>query len=345
LDRRQADGRNCPPYETKTRGHRVNRWFRNIRLRRRARDVFPPSLLCGRSIAEERFRDALGRARSWYREILETSPSPKGFVHPEWEENIREVERYFLERFEMAFLGHPRINGTMVFTDRAAHAAEWSFLETWRPGDTLRNYLAGGMNDGFLEGKLRHAALINSTHHLYHLARFEKFLGEPIDGIGTVVEFGGGYGNLARIFRNVGHLSRYTIIDLPLFCCIQYVFLSTLFGPEAVRLVAKAGEKIIGGTINLVPIPFLEDVHMEGELFVSTWALSESPAAAYDHIRERDWCGARKILLGFNDGWKPWNADELVEALRKKFRRVVTEPLPFLPGNQYLMAMERSRAG
>jgi hypothetical protein len=307
--------------------------------------MFPPSHQCDRRLAEERFHQALDRARETYLRIREGFPPPDGFVHSQWEQNIRDVEIYFLEGFDTAFLRHPRIEGTMVFTDPDAHGAEWPFVEAWRPADSLRRYLGSGLNERFLEGKLLTATLINSVHHLYHLARFESFRGEAIESVRSVVEFGGGYGNLARLFRNLGDVSTYSVIDLPLFSCIQYVYLATVFGPETVRLVAEPGTEPSEGTIHLLPIPFLKSVLPEGELFVSTWALSESPAEAYEHVLRRDWFGAREILLAFHDGWKPWGTEEFVDRLRKRFLRVVTEPIPFLPGNHYLHAAGKSLPG
>ena len=314
------------------------RRIRDLRLRFRGHAMFPPLLICDRKTAERRFRDALARARASYLEIRDSFPLPKGFVHPAWEENIREVESYFLDHFDMTFLNHPRINGTMVFTDRSAHSAEWSFLKTWRPADTLRQCLAGGMNAPFLAGRQRTATLINSAHHLYHIAQFETFRRETVEGIGTVVEFGGGYGNLARIFRNLGHAGGYVIIDLPLFCCIQYVYLATLFGSDAVRILSGPGEGVFDDAIRLVPISILERIRLEGDLFISTWALSESPSAAYDLTLRRNWYGAREILLGFHEAWKPWDMDELVGSLKTRFGRVAVEPIPFLPGSYYLFA-------
>jgi hypothetical protein len=255
------------------------------------------------------------------------------------------VESYFLERFDMSFMAHPRIDGTMVFTDGAAHEAEWPFVEAWRSPDTVRKYIGNGLNDHFLAGKFGAATLINSAHQLYHLARFEQFRGERIEQVRSVVEFGGGYGNLARIFRSFEGLSRYSILDLPLFSCIQYVFLSTVLGPEGVRLVCEPGTPEADGIVDLVPINLLPYLHRDGELFVSTWALSESPPAAYNLVRERGWFGAREILLAFHDKWKPWTTEELLGGLRNRFGRVETVPLPFLPGSQYLRATGRVATG
>jgi hypothetical protein len=316
-----------------------------MRIRGRAREVFRPPLPCDPRLAENRFREALDTARASYRRIVRSAPSPPGFVHSQWEENIREVESYFLDRFDMSFMAHPRVDGTMVFTNGAAHEAEWPVVEAWRSPDTVRRYLGIGMNDHFLAGKLGTATLINSAHQLYHLARFERFRGERIEQVRSVVEFGGGYGNLARLCRNFEGLSRYTIVDLPLFSCIQYVFLSTVLGPECVRLVTEAGTAAAEGSVDLVPINLLPDLRRDGELFVSTWALSESPPAAYDLVRERDWFGAREILLAFHEEWKPWNTEVMIEGLRKRLGRVETVPIPFLPGSHYLQATGRNASG
>jgi hypothetical protein len=233
----------------------------------------------------------------------------------------------------------------MVFTDLAVHEAEWPFVEVWRSPDSVRKYLRNGLNDRFLGGKLGTATLINSTHQLYHLARLERFRGERIERVGSVVEFGGGYGNLARLFRSFEGLSRYTIVDLPLFSCIQYVFLSTVLGPERVRLVTEAHTPAAEGIVDLVPINLLPDLRRDGELFVSTWALSESPPAAYDLVRGRDWFGAREVLLAFHEGWTPWSTEEMLVEMRRRFGRVETVPLPFLPGSHYLQATGRIAPG
>ncbi|HEX8043419.1 hypothetical protein [Candidatus Deferrimicrobium sp.] len=320
-------------------------WFRNMRIRRRMHEVFRLPLPCDPRLAENRFSEARETARALYRRIVQAAPTPPGFVHPQWEENIREVESYFLERFDMSFMAYPRINSTMVFTKHAAHEAEWPSVEAWRSPDTVQKYLRNGLNDHFLTGKIGIGTLINSTHQLYHLACFERFRGEQIEQVRSVVEFGGGYGNLARLFRCFEGLSRYAIVDLPLFSCIQYVFLSTVLGPGGVRLVTEPRTPSADGIVDLVPINLLTDLPRDGELFVSTWALSECLPAAYDLVRERDWFGAREILLAFHDGWKPWSTEEMIGGLRERFGRVETVPLHFLPGNHYLQATGRIAPG
>jgi hypothetical protein len=156
-----------------------------------------------------------------------------------------------------------------------------------------------------------------------------------------VVEFGGGYGNLARVFCNLGSLTRYAILDLPLFSCIQYVYLATVFGPDRIRLMDGTREDAGERKIRLVPLPLLEDTLVEGDLFISTWALSESAKQAYSHVKNREWFGSRNILLAYNDQWKPWEGEELKKDLERQGYRITVEPISFLPGNQYAFAMKK----
>jgi hypothetical protein len=112
-----------------------------------------------------------------------------------------------------------------------------------------------------------------------------------------------------------------------------------------VRLVTEPRTPAADGIVDLVPINLLPDLPRDGELFVSTWALSETPLAAYNLVRERDWFGARELLLAFHEEWKPWSTEEMIGELRERFGRVDTVPLHFLPGNHYLQATGRIARG
>jgi hypothetical protein len=263
------------------------------------------------------------------------------FVDPAWSKNIHAVEDYFLKDFDLSFLDHPVINGSMVFTNREAHAKQWAYLEQWRNPGVLKKWIGEGARTHLPGARQMLSTAINSAHQLYHLARYERSTGWSIGDAKTVVEFGGGYGNLARVFCNLGNLTRYAILDLPLFSCIQYVYLSTLFGTDHVRLMDGAGEGIEERKIQLIPLPFLDRLVVEGDLFLSTWALSESTKQAYSYVKSRNWFGSKNILLAYNDKWKPWDDEELKEDLERRGYEVTMEPISFLPGNHYVFSMKR----
>jgi len=315
-------------------------WVGKAILSRRAKKFFPDSPPPEREAARARFRDALQTARAAY-ERMRDDATHADFVHPDWARNIRDVETYFLEDFDLSFLDNPVINGTMVFTNRQAHAAQWARLERWRNAEAIRKYIGGGASAHLSGTRRKLSTAINSVHHLYHLSRYEQTTGRAIEKARRVVEFGGGYGNLARIFLNFGHIARYAILDLPLFSCIQYVYLCTAFGPNRVRLENGTREGAGEETVSLVPLPFLDRSVVEGDLFVSTWALSESTRQAYSYVKSRRWFGAESMLLAFNEKWKPWDDAELREELEGLGHELVVEPVAFLPGNHYVFSLKR----
>ena len=53
------------------------------------------------------------------------------------------------------------------------------------------------------------------------------------------------------------------------------------------------------GRINLLPVSLLHRHWLAPDLFLSTWALSESSRHAQEHVVQRGWFGARRLLLGY----------------------------------------------
>lgn len=67
----------------------------------------------------------------------------------------------------------------------------------------------------------------NQIHHAYHLAQFERHTGLQIENMDMIIEFGGGYGNMARMAYRVGFKGKYLIYDLPEFYALQKFFLKS----------------------------------------------------------------------------------------------------------------------
>jgi len=229
------------------------------------------------------------------------------------------------------------INGTMVFTDPEAHKLELKSIADAFDRELVQKLIASGLNSTFLSGKSRRSTLINSIHHLHHLMRFEQVTGKKVSSFGSVVEFGGGYGNMGRIMNNFGSCKNYSIIDLLLFSCIQFVFLGTVAGSEQVTFDGNNGSE--NAKFLLHPL-FRADkpTTLRGELFISTWALSESTRAAYEWVVANDWFGANSLLLAYNEHWKPWSGNELSESLSDTGWHISQEAIPFLPESYYLFA-------
>jgi hypothetical protein len=250
-------------------------------------------------------------------------------------DNHEKLDRYFNHEMDEAFLTHKVINGTMVFTNKNAYAIEIKQLAEVIDPSSLGQIIAHRLNKMFIKGKSREATLINSTHHLYHLMQFECQTGIKLRQVKSVVEFGGGYGNMARIFDGMAACERYSIIDMPLMSCFQYVFLCATLGREYVSF--NAWEPSQQTKLLLAPLTTLDSLnHLRGELFLSTWALSESPRPIYDRVVQSDWCGARNLLLAYSNRWKPWAEEELSSSLKNHGWQVMVKSIPFLPDCFYL---------
>lgn len=145
------------------------------------------------------------------------------------------------------------------------------------------------------------------VHHAFHLLQVAHLDPEPL----VVAEWGGGYGGMARLGRQLWPDCEWHILDLP--------------GPSRAQALFLADvEGVYLWDVSLI------DLFPDADLFVSTFALSESPPAARQLVIERDWFGAANILLAFEDdkpgfgpGFKDWVGNfDLTEH-------------PHLPGNFY----------
>jgi hypothetical protein len=175
----------------------------------------------------------------------------------------------------------------------------------------------------------------NSIHHLFHLFRFLDKTHCDLDQIDTIVEWGGGYGNMAKIFERLKSTpSTYIIIDIPLFSCIQWLYLTTILGEENVHLLQNAEDTICSQKINLMPICFLGHYKINADLFISTWALSESSKYSQDYVVAHEWFNSKHILLAYQESNKDLPDADRVGKLAKSIGAVI-EDIEFLPGNHY----------
>jgi hypothetical protein len=97
-------------------------------------------------------------------------------------------------------------------------------------------------------------------------------------------------------------------------------------------LAALDGE-IRPSCFNILPLGLLEHLRPRGELFISTWALSESSVAAQDSVASH-WFGAPRLLLASQE-----SSAELPDAGRlpglAKVAGASNVPVAEVPGSVY----------
>jgi hypothetical protein len=67
-----------------------------------------------------------------------------------------------------------------------------------------------------------------------------------------------------------------------------------------VQLITKPNQEIVKGKITVIPVGLLKYYqNIRGDLFISTWGLSESAKYAQDYVVSHNWFGAKHIMLGY----------------------------------------------
>ena len=268
------------------------------------------------------------------------------FVMPKWRSNMTEMERYFLDGFSFGFLNNRTIRLTMfVYAFGSWKKTQLEFIVSFFGVERAKRFLRENDIGRPLLNDNRFITSGNTTHHLYHLAKFFKETGVRPEEVRSVVEVGGGYGNMARLFKQLNPLVTYTILDLPIFSHIQLVYLKTLLGDKAVNLTEKDNGSIQQDKINLFPLDksLLADLgqNIRCDLFVSTWALSESNKKMQSTIRDLDYFKAKHILLAYQKNDENFSYAEDIQRIGDNYRIIYNKETEYTPNNYYLFAIRR----
>ncbi len=141
-------------------------------------------------------------------------------------------------------------------------------------------------------------------NHLTHLTLFQDKLKVDINKFKTIIEFGGGYGGMARLFRRIcGNFCTHIIIDLPIFIIIQAYYLKNIFGDDQINLIINGSDNIKTGKINLIEISKYDKLRIVSnwmpDLFVATWSLSEANNYTQEYISSMGYFDSKYILNGY----------------------------------------------
>lgn len=257
------------------------------------------------------------------------------FTTPLWKKFNSRVEKSLLPIPPFSFLNDPTIMLSMFATAGGSWMRkELNFLEEKMGRGKLKEILKEDyVGDPLL---LNYSYLTSHTaiHHLYCFIKFITATNAKLDNLNTIVEWGGGYGSLVRLLKRLKPKTTYIIIDTPLFSCLQWLYLSTIFGEKEVNLLTSPKDKIIKNKINLLSLSFLKNVKIEADLFISTWALSESSKYSQDYVLRNNWFNAKRLLLAYQDNPAGLFNPSRVGKLAKE-KGAIIEDIEFLLGNHY----------
>ena len=150
-----------------------------------------------------------------------------------------------------------------------------------------------GWEDGELTRREGHVLGSQTYVHLYYAAAILRFVTRPKL---KVLEIGGGYGGLARVFGRLApdRIHSYTIVDIPLVTELQRYFLEDTFSGEiAVNPQSESASKVKIFDINHATIPLQSGY----DLVIATHSLSELDPKQINYYVEGALSRAQNVLL------------------------------------------------
>lgn len=222
------------------------------------------------------------------------------------------------------FLRHPVILDTMFVRDNSFTKIQYDYLIK----KNIDKKLIYENNIGSpLLSKIYNKSSANLIHHATH---FESFLDyfNSLNEINEIFEFGGGYGSMARYILNKKNNIKYHFFDLEVFNILQNYYISSIYPDNNHNFFSKVNEL---DNINVV----------KNSLFISTWALSESPFELRkkfeNFVLKYDF-----ILIAFQkkvDGYD--NLKYFSELFSKKLYNVNMREINYFKNNYYLFAKKK----
>lgn len=251
---------------------------------------------------KKRYLEIRGKFADKYK-ILKKFEDEK-FTTSIWKAYEGELEKALLPYPKFSFLQEASIVRGMVATGRDKWLGEaLEHIEKKFTPSALRKILREDYIGQTLLCNEKYPTSHTTIEHAYHISNYSKFSKSNIYKFKAIIDWGGGYGSMAKLFwrlLNNKNLT-YIIVDLPIVCCLQWLYLSVIFGKQQVNLLQKSKDELVSGKINIVPVFWASSINIPIDLFISTWALSESSKFSQNLVFEKNWFNARHLLLAYRE--------------------------------------------
>lgn len=258
--------------------------------------------LISRSV-QKRFQELSEQYADIFSIFNATAELERGSEGYSWDTWSGKIRKTFKDRVDLGFLHQPLLRFTMVFGGRGAAVQETSarvdicieiFGEQMSRELLIEDYVGLPIisNSKFLTSA-------NCAHHTSHLAHYTKLTEQYVWNANSVIEWGGGYGSMARIIRRMNPGITYIIVDLPELLALQYIYLGSLEGADCVHIIQGTDDTVIPGKINLVSSDLIlsDALQIDCELFITTWALTECPKYMQEFVASKKFFSAQSIFI------------------------------------------------
>lgn len=222
------------------------------------------------------------------------------YVHPTWE-NILQVFRdtLFSSRSEN-FLRNKKIRHCFSLNATLGHHSNY-FRYILDGNDFFTDFFKNTFKDSRVGGprivKTDHfVGKPDSIDHLYYLARIMRYAKRRGQKVESIVEIGGGYGNFAYCARLFNPNITHTIIDFPEILSFVYLYSAINF-PKLKIHIFNGSNGIQEGALNLVPVSLLPRLTTRHDVFISTYALTETPENLINYVKNNHFLNSRTVYI------------------------------------------------
>ena len=241
----------------------------------------------------------------------------------EWVRNQIKIKELILSGDIRDFLNWPIIMTTMFY---GGNHHEFDAL---KKSPRWNSMYKNNLYEDKIGNPSRYTESLNSSsnlvHHFYSLEQlFVNIPSFDLKKINSIFEFGGGYGSFARLVLRLGFKGEYTIFDFKIFNLLQKYFIKS----SSIKNMSK----------NVLYVNDIKNINGEFDLFVSLWALSESPLYLRDEILNK--CIQSKyILIGYQDSFENNNNINYFNEIQSRYNNFkwIQYEIPHIVGNHYLI--------
>jgi len=191
------------------------------------------------------------------------------YISDSWMGHIKNIQNEFKVNPPHEFLKFPTVNLTMFLGGGDMINKEYDYLlnnPKWLNGLNENSF---GCPDKFTKDETTSGSNI---HHTFHLATYENTTKKNILDFDYILDFGGGYGCMGKILKNLNYKGKYIIYDIKFMSLIQKYYL------EGIGLKENENFYLVN---DLKDLP----VFNENSLFIATWSLNEVPVKLRGEIK------------------------------------------------------------
>jgi len=151
----------------------------------------------------------------------------------------------------------------------------------------------------------------NRIRQVYHLKKFTDYAGINVKSIKNIIEVGGGYGCMARIFSKINRSCNYLIFDTEEVNYLQYYYLK--LNKLNVKFETIKANFNLTKSISLLRKKLFND--NDSSLFIANWSISEMPLKLREKILKYIF-NINYILISFQDKFENINNIEYFKKIK-----------------------------